>query len=122
MMVVPIDTHVIKLNVFENTGITMSATRLCSVRQLQLQHHDGDNDREDAITEGFESVGSILSMLQADRSQSAGATPAIGGAVSITSQTLAADHRSPAEMRRKGDQGPFRKWATRVRARRPTDG
>jgi len=25
-------------------------------RQLQLQHHDGDDDREDAITEGFKSV------------------------------------------------------------------
>jgi len=27
------------------------------VRHLQFEHHDGDDDRDDAIAEGFEPVG-----------------------------------------------------------------
>src|SRR5713226_655794 len=58
MMVVPIDAHVDKTQHVAREYRHQGCQRpeLGAVRQLQLQHHDGDDDREHAITEGFKSI------------------------------------------------------------------
>src|SRR5882672_11374547 len=58
MMVVPINAHVDKTQHVAREYRHQGCQRreLGAVRQLQLQHHDGDDDREHTITEGFESV------------------------------------------------------------------
>ena len=57
-MIVPVDADVDKAQhvAQENGKQRLQRFEIVAVRDLQLQHHDGDDDREHTIAEGFEPV------------------------------------------------------------------
>ena len=58
MMVVPVDADIEKAQhvVKKHRQQRLQRGQVVAVRHLQFQHHDGDDDGEHAIAEGFESV------------------------------------------------------------------
>ena len=58
MMIVPVDADINEAQHVsqENGHERLDHRPICSVRDLQLQHHDRDDDREHAVAEGFEAI------------------------------------------------------------------
>ena len=65
MMIVPIDAEVDETQHLaeKNRNQRAQGRRVRAERRPQLQHHDGDDDGDHAITEGFHSVFVHVSIL-----------------------------------------------------------
>src|SRR6476660_529889 len=65
VMIVPVDAYVDKAQHItrENGNYWAQGLEIDAMRHLQFQHHDGNDNGEHAVTEGFDPVTFHLAML-----------------------------------------------------------